>query len=175
MSSSKNENDDAKVIVNRQLGDHLEKYLTFIVDGEIYGLEILKVREIVAMLHISKVPLVPDYVKGVINLRGKVIPVIDIRLKFKMENIDYDDHTTIIIVDVDDISVGFIVDETSEVVKIKQDDLMPPPKFGTTIDTSFLKSMAKTKDNITMIVDLEKLFSSDEIKSLSIHNTEEEK
>ncbi|MCK5110373.1 MAG: purine-binding chemotaxis protein CheW [Arcobacteraceae bacterium] len=171
---SSNEIADDRVTLDRGLGDHLEKYLTFLVDDEIYGLEILKVREIVAMLHISKVPLVPDYVKGVINLRGKVIPVIDIRLKFKMEDINYDEHTTIIIVDVDDISVGFIVDETSEVVKIKQENLMPPPKFGTGIDTSFLKSMAKTEANITMIVDLEKLFSSDEIKSLSIHNKEEE-
>ncbi len=172
---SSNESIDDKVALDTRLGDHLEKYLTFLVDDEIYGLEILKVREIVAMLHISKVPLVPEYVKGVINLRGKVIPVIDIRLKFKMDGIDYDEHTTIIIVDVDEISVGFIVDETSEVVKIKQDNLMPPPNFGTTIDTSFLKSMAKTEDNITMIVDLEKLFSSDEIKSLSIHSEEEEK
>ena len=167
-----NESDEERVTVDKRLGDHLEKYLTFIVDDEVYGLEILKVREIVAMLHISKVPLVPDYVKGVINLRGKVIPVIDIRLKFKMSDIKYDEHTTIIIVDVDDISVGFIVDETSEVVKIKQDNLRPPPKFGTNIDTSFLKSMAKTENSITMIVDLEKLFSSDEIKSLSIHNAE---
>ena len=171
---SSNENENHQATLDRRLGDHLEKYLTFIVDNEIYGLEILKVREIVAMLHISKVPLVPNYVKGVINLRGKVIPVIDIRLKFKMEDINYDEHTTIIIVDVDEISVGFIVDETSEVVKIKQENLMPPPKFGTTIDTSFLKSMAKTEDNITMIVDLEKLFSSDEIQSLSMHNQEEE-
>ena len=171
---SSNENDSHQVTVDRRLGDHLEKYLTFIVDKEIYGLEILKVREIVAMLHISRVPLVPDYVKGVINLRGKVIPVIDIRLKFKMDGIDYDEHTTIIIVDVDEISVGFIVDETSEVVKIKQENLMPPPKFGTTIDTSFLKSMAKTENSITMIVDLEELFSSDEIASLSMHNQAEE-
>ena len=152
------------------LGDHLEKYLTFIVEDEIYGLEILKVREIVAMMHISKVPLVPDYVKGVINLRGKVIPVIDIRLKFNMKDIEYDEHTTIIIVDVEDISVGFIVDQTSEVVKIDKSNLMPPPKFGTGIDTSFLKSMAKTEKNIIMIVDLEKLFSSEEIVSLATHH-----
>ncbi|MGM0519898.1 MAG: chemotaxis protein CheW [Campylobacterota bacterium] len=153
-----------------RLGGHLEKYLTFIVDEEIYGLEILKVREIVAMLHISKVPLVPNYVKGVINLRGKVIPVIDIRLKFNMTDIEYDEHTTIIIVDVDDISIGFIVDKTSEVVKIDKSNLMPPPKFGTGIDTSFLKSMAKTENNIIMIVDLEKLFSSEELSSLATHH-----
>lgn len=154
-----------------RLGDHLEKYLTFVVDKEVYGLEILKVREIVAMMHISKVPLVPNYVKGVINLRGKVIPVIDIRLKFNMEDIEYNEHTTIIIVDIEDVSIGFIVDQTSEVLKIDKDNLMPPPKFGTAIDTSFLKSMAKTKNNITMIVDLEKLFSSEEMISLTAaHN-----
>ena len=168
---SSRENIEDSTTLNR-LGDHLEKYLTFIVDSEIYGLEILKVREIVAMMHISRVPLVPNYVKGVINLRGKVIPVIDIRLKFDMEDVDYTEHTTIIIVDIEELSVGFIVDETSEVVKIDKSNLMPPPKFGTGIDTSFLKSMAKTEENITMIVDLEKLFSSDEIKSLSTHHQE---
>ena len=166
---STRENSDDNTTQDR-LGDHLEKYLTFIVDNEVYGLEILKVREIVAMIHISKVPLVPDYVKGVINLRGKVIPVIDIRLKFHMEDVDYTEHTTIIIVDIEDLSIGFIVDETSEVVKIDKVNLMPPPKFGTTIDTSFLKSMAKTQDSITMIVDLEKLFSNDEIESLATHH-----
>jgi purine-binding chemotaxis protein CheW len=167
VSSQENNTENSKI---DRLGDHLEKYLTFIVDEEIYGLEILKVREIVAMMHISKVPLVPNYVKGVINLRGKVIPVIDIRLKFNMEDIEYDDHTTIIIVDIDDISIGFIVDKTSEVIKIDKSNLMPPPKFGTGIDTSFLKSMAKTSDNITMIVDLDKIFSSDEINSLATHH-----
>ena len=153
-----------------RLGDHLEKYLTFVVDEEVYGLEILKVREIVAMMHISKVPLVPKFVKGVINLRGKVIPVIDIRLKFDMEDIEYNEHTTIIIVDIDEVSIGFIVDKTSEVVKIDKSNLMPPPKFGTGIDTSFLKSMAKTQNNVTMIVDLEKLFSSEEMMSLAAHH-----
>lgn len=169
MSSQENTEENARI---DRLGDHLEKYLTFEVEKEIYGLEILKVREIVAMMHISKVPLVPNYVKGVINLRGKVIPVIDIRLKFDMQDIDYNAHTTIIIVDIDEISIGFIVDKTSEVVKIDKSNLMPPPKFGTGIDTSFLKSMAKTKENITMIVDLEKLFSSEEMMSLVAHHKE---
>lgn len=166
MSSKENE----EVSKLDRLGDHLEKYLTFIVDEEVYGLEILKVREIVAMMHISKVPLVPNFVKGVINLRGKVIPVIDIRLKFNMQAIEYDDHTTIIIVDIDDIAIGFIVDKTSEVVKIDKTNLMPPPKFGTSIDTSFIKSMAKTQGNITMIVDLDKIFSNEEIDSLATHH-----
>lgn len=170
--STRENNEDGTTI--DRLGDHLEKYLTFIVDNEVYGLEILKVREIVAMIHISKVPLVPNYVKGVINLRGKVIPVIDIRLKFGMEDVEYNEHTTIIIVDIEELSIGFIVDETSEVVKIDVSNLMPPPKFGTGIDTSFLKSMAKTKENITMIVDLEKLFSSEEIETLATHHVEKE-
>jgi len=151
--------------------NNIEKYLTFLVDDEVYGLEILKVREIVAMMHISKVPLVPSYVKGVINLRGKVITVIDIREKFNMEPKEYTAHTTIIIVDIDELSIGFIVDATSEVLKLQQDQLAPPPHFGTSIDTSFLKSMAKLSDEqIVMIVDLEKLFSDQEIESLAIQN-----
>ena len=145
----------------------IEKYLTFVIEDEIYGLEILKVREIVAMMHISKVPLVPHYVKGVINLRGKIITVVDIREKLGMDSIEYNAHTTIIIVDIDDFYVGFIVDATSEVFKIESNKLMPPPKFGTHIDTSFLQSMAKIdEEHIVMIVDLEKLFNADELEAL---------
>ncbi len=157
--------------MNTEQNNKIEKYLTFIIDEEIYGLEILKVREIVAMMHISKVPLVPDYVKGVINLRGKVITVIDMREKFGMDSIDYNEHTTIIIVDIDELSIGFIVDATSEVLKLESSQLLPPPHFGTGIDTSFLKSMAKlSEEQIVMIVDLEKLFSSKEIESLNMQN-----
>ena len=146
----------------------IEKYLTFIIDNEIYGLEILKVREIVAMMHISRVPLVPPYVKGVINLRGKVITVVDMREKLGMESIEYNAHTTIIIIDIENLSIGFIVDETQEVLKINKDKLMPPPHFGTAIDTSFLKAMVKMEnDEMVMIVDLEKLFNANEIESLN--------
>jgi len=149
----------------------LEKYLTFVIDKEVYGVEILKVREIVAMMHISKVPLVPHYVKGVINLRGKVITVVDMREKLGMEPIEYNVHTTIIIIDIENLSIGFIVDETKEVLKLSKDELMPPPKFGTSIDTSFLKAMVKiTDEQMVMMVDLEKLFNVDELEALEQTN-----
>jgi purine-binding chemotaxis protein CheW len=144
-----------------------QKYLTFTIEDEVYGIEILKVKEIIAMIKITQVPLVPNFVKGVINLRGQVIPVIDIRLKLGLEELEYTMHTTIIIVEIDDLSIGFIVDRTSDVVSITPDVLAPPPRFGTKIDISFLKSMAKLKDKIVMIVNLEKIFSQEELESLT--------
>jgi purine-binding chemotaxis protein CheW len=144
-----------------------QKYLTFTIEDEVYGIEILKVKEIIAMIKITQVPLVPPFVKGVINLRGQVIPVIDIRLKLGLSEIGYTMHTTIIIVEIDELSIGFIVDRTSDVVSITPEVLSPPPRFGTQIDVSFLKSMAKLKDKIVMIVNLEKIFSQEELDSLN--------
>ncbi len=150
-----------------KLASNSQKYLTFEIADEVYGLEILKVKEIVAIMKITNVPLVPPFIKGVINLRGQVIPVVDIRIKFDMGEITHTKDTTIIIVEVEDVSIGFIVDKTSEVINIDEEKLSPAPKFGTGIDTSFLKSMAKMEDKIAMIVDLEKVFSEDELDSIS--------
>jgi purine-binding chemotaxis protein CheW len=145
-----------------------QKYLTFNILDEVYGIEILKVKEIIAIINITKVPLVPDFVKGVINLRGQVIPVIDIRLKLGIEEKEYTMHTTIIIVEIGEMSIGFIVDKTSDVVSISSEELTQPPRFGTKIDVSFLKSMVKIDEKIIMIVNLEKIFTDNELESLKL-------
>jgi purine-binding chemotaxis protein CheW len=155
-------------ISNLRNNANQQKYLTFNILDEVYGIEILKVKEIIAIINITKVPLVPDFVKGVINLRGQVIPVIDIRLKLGIEEKEYTMHTTIIIVEIGDMSIGFIVDKTSDVVSISAEELSQPPKFGTTIDVSFLKSMVKLEDKIVMIVNLEKIFTDNELESLKL-------
>jgi len=119
------------------------KYLTFALAEEEYGLEILKVREIISMSEITSVPKTPEFVKGVINLRGKVIPVIDLRLKFTMEEVPYTDETCIIVVDVDGIEMGIIVDHVSEVLDIASGDIEDAPEFGASVDIDFILGMGK--------------------------------
>lgn len=140
-----------------------QKYLSFEISEESYAIEILDVKEIIAMMKFTKVPKMPDFVKGVINLRGLVIPIIDIRRKFGLQEIEYDDRTTIIIGIVDGSLIGFIVDRTADVLSINEEEMVEPPRFGTAIDTTFLKSMAKTSNGVVMIANLEKIFSASEL------------
>lgn len=151
---------------SRSSASSAEKYLSFEINKEMYAVEILVVKEIIAMMKFTKVPRMPNFVKGVINLRGLVIPIIDIRLKFEMEEEVYTDRTTIIIGIIDDSLIGFIVDKTADVLNISQAEMAPPPKFGTAIETDFLKAMAKTATGVVMLVDLKKIFSEDEITAV---------
>lgn len=144
-----------------------EKYLSYEVNGEMYAMEILDVKEIIAMMPFTMVPKMPDYVKGVINLRGIIIPIIDIRLKFDMPQIEYNDRTSIIIAIVDDDLVGFVVDRTADVMNISPNEMSAPPKFGTAIDTTFLKSMTKTPNGVIMIVDIKQIFSAEELDAIA--------
>jgi purine-binding chemotaxis protein CheW len=143
-----------------------EKYLSFEINGEMYAVEILDVKEIIAMMKFTKVPKMPSYVRGVINLRGLVIPIVDIRVKFDIEEQAYTERTTIIIGIVEQNLIGFIVDRTADVLNITQTQMAEPPKFGTGIDTTFVKSMAKTENGVVMIVDLKKIFSATELSEV---------
>jgi len=118
------------------------KYLTFTLAGEEYGIGILKVKEIIGMMPITLIPQTPHYVKGVINLRGKVIPVVDLRLKFKMDATDYTERTCIIVVEISSdsgsIMMGIVVDSVSEVMNIKTEDIEETPTFGTKLNTDYI-------------------------------------
>jgi purine-binding chemotaxis protein CheW len=139
------------------------KYLTFGLGVEEYGLEILKVREIIGLMSITGVPRTPEYVKGVINLRGKVIPVIDLRLKFHMPEIDHTEETCIIVVDVGGLEVGIIVDRVSEVLDIVADDIEDPPSLGTEVNTEFILGMGKANGRVTMLLDIHHVLASESI------------
>lgn len=147
------------------------KYLTFKLGGEEYGIEILKVREIIGMMDITSVPRTPDFVKGVINLRGKVIPVIDLRKKFGLEEAEITDETCIIVVDVyrNDVLVqaGLLVDSVSEVLDVEEGDVEDTPSFGEDIDTSFILGMAKVKGGIKILLNIDKVLSTEEITKIS--------
>ena len=143
------------------------KYLTFALAQEEYGVPVLKVREIIKMMDITGVPQVPAHVKGVINLRGKVIPIIDLRLKFNLPTQDYTERTCIIVVEVElqarRIMLGMIVDHVSEVLNIATDEIEPMPDFGERVDTDFMHGVAKVKGSVKLLLDLDKVLSADTI------------
>lgn len=157
-------------VINKKNVSSAQKYLSFEVKDEMYAMEILDVKEIIAMMKFTQVPKMPNFVKGVINLRGIIIPIIDMRLKFEMPELEYTDRTSIIIGIIDDDYVGFVVDRTADVLNINPEEMSPPPKFGTAIDTEFLKSMAKTQNGVVMIVDIKKIFTEDEREAIASIN-----
>jgi len=152
--------------VKREQSTRAGKYLTFALAEEEYGLEILKVREIISMSEITSVPKTPEFVKGVINLRGKVIPVIDLRLKFTMEEAPYTDETCIIVVDVNGVEMGIIVDHVSEVLDIAGSDIEDAPEFGSSVDIDFILGMGKAEGRVTILLDISKVIGSEDIASL---------
>ncbi|MFY9142455.1 chemotaxis protein CheW [Sulfuricurvum sp.] len=143
-----------------------ERYLTFFLGAEQYGIAIDRIKEIIAIMKVTYVPKTPSYMKGVINLRGSIIPVVDTRLRFGMETREPDMHTAIIIVEVDKVNIGFIVDRVEEVASIDSSNLGAAPKFGSNVDTDFICSMAQIEENVVMILDVLKLFEADELVSL---------
>jgi len=152
------------------MADKEGKYLTFTLAEEEYGIGILKIKEIIGMLPITSVPQTPDFVKGVINLRGKVIPVMDLRLRFGMMSIDYTERTCIIVVEIagqtGTILVGIVVDAVSEVLNIKGDDIEKTPTFGTKLNTEYILGMAKMEGGVKILLDIDQVLSSDELSTL---------
>ncbi len=142
------------------------KYLTFKLADEEYGVEILKVREINGVMDITAVPQMPAYTKGVINLRGKVIPVVDLRLKFGLDEIEHTEQTCIIVVDVGK-EIGIIVDTVCEVLDIKDENVEPPPSVGGAVDTSFIRGMGKVGDAVKILLDIDKVLTADELSSIA--------
>ncbi|NOX33456.1 MAG: purine-binding chemotaxis protein CheW [Deltaproteobacteria bacterium] len=146
------------------------KYLTFTLEEEEYGIGILKVKEIIGMMPITSVPRTPEFVKGVINLRGKVIPVIDLRVKFTMESISYSERTCIIVVEIDSESetvlIGVVVDAVSEVLNIKEEQIEQAPSFGTRLNTDYILGMAKMEGKVKILLDIDRVLSAGELEAL---------
>ena len=144
------------------------KYLTFGLDREEYGLEILKVREIMGMMDITLVPRTPKYVRGVINLRGNVIPVIDLRLKFAMPAAERTDETCIIVVDVNAVEMGIVVDRVSEVLDIASQEIQEAPSFGVSVNTDFILGIGKADNRVTILLDIARVLTTDEGDDLAV-------
>ncbi len=139
------------------------KFLSFLLNNEEYGVDVLNVREIIGMIDVTSVPQTPVYVKGVINLRGKVIPVIDLRLRFGLEEAEYDEETCIIVVDVAGLLMGIIIDTVLEVLDIPAAEIEAAPKFGTKVNTDYILGMGKVGDKVNMLLDITKVLTSEEL------------
>jgi len=143
----------------------MKKYLKFKVERESYGIDLMEIKEVVRYQNLIKVPQMPEFAEGVLEIRGDIIPVIDLRKRLGLEKGEYNERTTIIICFVKDQEIGYIVDETEGVLIPKEEDKTPSPRFGD-IQTDFLKCMIKTKEGVVMIMDLTKLFTNNELKVL---------
>ena len=150
--------------------DRSGKYLTFVVDHEEFGVAVLKVREIMGIQEVTAMPRTPAWMKGVINLRGKIIPVVDLRLKFGLPAAAYTERTCIVVVQIragaDLMPMGIIVDEVSEVVSMSTGDIEDTPDFGSGIDTAYILGMAKIKGKVKILLDIDKVLTSQEMRGL---------
>ena len=153
------------------MSDREGKYLTFCLANEEYGIGILKIKEIIGMMTITTVPQTPEFVKGVINLRGKVIPVLDLRRRFGMEPMNYTERTCIIVVEIaggaGNVMIGVVVDSVSEVLSIKADVIEETPSFGTKLSTDYILGMAKIGKGVKILLDIDKVLGADEISLLA--------
>jgi len=147
--------------------DVVTQYLSFKLGEEIFALDISKVREVLDFTTVTKVPQTPDYMRGVINLRGGVVPVVDLKLKFGMEETEKTVNTCIIIVEValegEYVVLGALADSVQEVFDLKPEDIEPAPKIGTQLNTEFLKGMGKKNEEFILLLDIDKVFTTDEI------------
>ncbi len=159
---------DAETTTTARAKNRTGKYLTFSLSNESYGVDVLKVREIIRFLKITPVPQMPAYVKGVINLRGKVLPVIDLRLKFGLDAAEATERTCIVVVRVlangHDITLGMIVDSVEEVINLNEAEIEETPEFGAKVDTAYLMGMAKVKGAIKTLLDIDKVVSPENLQ-----------
>lgn len=147
-------------------GDRLLQLVTFTIAHEEFGMDILKVQEIIRTLEITRVPRAPVFVEGVINLRGKVIPIIDLRRRFGMESKPHDKDTRIIVIEINGMIVGFVVDSVSEVLRIPASTVEPPPSIVSGIDSEYISGVGKLDNRLLIMIDLDKLLSEEEHSSL---------
>jgi purine-binding chemotaxis protein CheW len=143
------------------------QYVTFLIRDEKYALDITKVREFITYTQITKMPSLPYYVKGIINLRGSIIPVVDLRTRFNLEELEYNKYTVIIIVQVETKLIGMVVDSVSDVIFIPEEQIQPPPEFSTSIDMEYITGLGQYKDELVLLLEGEKLLSPAELLEIS--------
>lgn len=156
--------------INAKTTEEEQKYLMFYLNNEHYGIPILKVNEIIGVMEITPIPKTPNFLKGIINLRGRIIPVIDLRLKFAMSEREYDEQTCVIILEVNINSkknvIGIVVDKVAEVIKIYKSDIEQPPQYNQEEENSFLTGVGKFKDLVIMLLDVENILSCKELTKI---------
>ncbi len=146
--------------------EQMEQYVTFNISNEVYGVEVLKVQEIIGMTQITHMPNSMHFMKGVINLRGSVVPVVDMRLKLEMQEQDYTKFTVILIIEVKGSLVGMIVDAVSDVVGLPLSSIQETPHFSSNIDTDYIKGVAKKGDQLIIVLDVDRILSSEDLERI---------
>lgn len=144
-----------------------DRYLTFVLGDECYGIEIRYVTEIIGIQAITVIPEIPEYVKGIINLRGKIIPVIDVRARFKKEGKEYNDRTCVIVVDIKEFSIGLIVDSVAEVLTIPEQDIVDPPQISKGASNRYIKKIGKVGNEVKLLLNCEMLLTESELENLN--------
>ena len=163
---------EQSIIGNSELGEDTQQFLTFILAGEEYGVDILRVQEIKGWDAVTQVPNTPEYVKGVINLRGTIVPIIDLRIRFDMDQLAYGPTTVVIVLKVmsgndDSRIMGIVVDGVSDVYNIKNDEISAAPDFGEGVDSSFVKGLATVEEKMVIILDIDHMLNSNELASVN--------
>lgn len=159
-------------VLNQQIGYASDgsQFLTFVLGNEEYGVEILKVQEIKGYAAPTPLPNAPGYVKGVINLRGTIVPILDLRRKFNMIEVEYNKFTVIVVVQVKGKVMGFIVDAVSDVLNVPKADIQAPPDFSGRVDVSFINGLAKVGEKIVILLDIDRLLTAEERAAMASMN-----
>jgi purine-binding chemotaxis protein CheW len=152
--------------LNQQIGLTTDgsQYLTFQLGDELYGVDILRIQEIKGYTTVTKIPNTPPHIKGVLNLRGTIVPIVELRTKFGMPTIDYTMFTVIVVVVVQDRIMGLVVDSVSDVLNIDKKDIQPPPQFGAKVDVSALTGIGKSGDKLVALLNIDRLLSESEMQ-----------
>jgi purine-binding chemotaxis protein CheW len=161
-----------ETLTDKVAGARSGKYLTFFLGNEEYGIEILKVQEIIGQMAITPVPGTPRYIRGVINLRGKIIPVMDLKAKFGMSGTDITDRTCIIVVRMDRLMMGILVDRLTEVSNVSAQEIEETPSFGVEVNTDFLLGMGKIGGKVKLLLNIDNVLTSQEISDVEVVNAE---
>ena len=162
--------DTSDITHDVQANSNFDQYLTFILAGEEYGVDILRVQEIKGWDTATEIPNTPEYIKGVINLRGTIVPIVDLRTRFEMESIEYNNTTVVIVLKVinaegSERTMGFVVDAVSEVYNISNEQLQSPPDFGNVISTEFIKGLATVDEKMVILLDIDHLIDTNAVKN----------
>ncbi|WP_156966328.1 chemotaxis protein CheW [Algiphilus aromaticivorans] len=153
-----------RAIEDAEAGNASREFLTFVLGEEEYGVDILKVQEIRGYDTVTRIPEAPEFLKGVVNLRGTIVPVIDLRLKFHLSRADYDAFTVMIVLNLAERVVGVVVDRVSDVMALGSDQIFDPPEFGSTVDTAFITGLGSVEDRMLILLDIEGLMRSREMQ-----------
>jgi purine-binding chemotaxis protein CheW len=156
--------------LNQQIGLTTDgsQFLTFQLGDELFGVDILRVQEIKGYTAVTKIPNTPPHIKGVLNLRGTIVPIVELRTKFGMATIEYTMFTVIIVVVVKEKIMGLVVDAVSDVLNIDKKDIQPPPQFGAKVDISFLNGIGKSGEKLIALLDMDKLLSEEDVQTATI-------